>query len=214
MMLTTTLPEGFVYLRDVIPDIREAMVYATTRNFVGAPVDGYRAQRAILTSRAARALEIAALAARADGYRMVIFDAYRPAKAVRHFVRWAEDAADTRTQAAYYPEFPDKQALLSGGFIARRSGHSRGSTVDLSLERLDTGEALPMGTGFDRFGPIAAHGAQGITEAETANRAYLCRLMLGAGFEPYSAEWWHYTLKNEPYPDTYFDFDVTEPPEA
>ena len=204
------LPDGFVYVRDLIPDIREDMVYATENNFVGAKIDGYFAQRAILTRKAAQALALASLAAHGDGYRFVVFDAYRPARAVRHFMRWAEDADDTHTQEAYYPEFPDKQALISGGFIARRSGHSRGSTIDLTLMSMETGELLEMGTGFDRFGPLAAHGAEGISEAAANNRAYLCRLMIGAGFEPYSAEWWHYTLKDEPYPDTYFDFEVAE----
>ena len=207
-MQNAELPEGFVYVSDLIPDVREDMVYATTHNFVGAPVDGYLAQRAILTRKAAQALELVSLAAHGDGYRLVIFDAYRPERAVRHFMRWAEDETDIKTQQAYYPEFPDKHALISGGFIARRSGHSRGSTVDLSLLSLETDEFIAMGTGFDRFGPLAAHGAEGITEAESVNRAYLCRLMLGAGFEPYSAEWWHYTLRDEPYPDKYFDFPV------
>ena len=207
-MQNTVLPEGFMYVRDLIPDVLEIMAYATGNNFVGAPIDGYRAPRAVLTRRAVQALEIVSLAAHVDGYRLAIFDAYRPARAVRHFMRWAQDAADTRSQAAYYPEFEDKQALISGGFIATRSGHSRGSTVDLTLVSLENGEMLEMGTGFDRFGPLAAHGAEGITETASQNRAYLCRLMLGAGFEPYSAEWWHYTLKNEPYPDKYFDFEI------
>ena len=202
------LPEGFAYVRDLIPDVVEEMYYATEHNFVGAPIDGYQARRAILTRKAAQALGIAALAAQVDGYRLVIFDAYRPERAVRHFMRWAEDAQDVRTQAEYYPEFADKQALISGGFIAKRSGHSRGSTVDLTLMSMETGKMLEMGTDFDRFGPLAAHGAEGISETAAQNRAYLCRLMLGAGFVPYSAEWWHYTLKDEPYPDMYFDFIV------
>ncbi|MBQ4436323.1 MAG: M15 family metallopeptidase [Clostridia bacterium] len=202
------LPEGFAYVRDLIPDVVEEMYYATEHNFVGAPIDGYQARRAILTRKAAQALGIAALAAQVDGHRLVIFDAYRPERAVRHFMRWAEDAQDVRTQAEYYPEFADKQALISGGFIAKRSGHSRGSTVDLTLMSMETGKMLEMGTDFDRFGPLAAHGAEGISETAAQNRAYLCRLMLGAGFVPYSAEWWHYTLKDEPYPDTYFDFIV------
>ena len=202
------LPDGFVYIRSLIPDVREIMAYATDDNFTGARVNGYLAPRAILTRPAARALTMVAMAAGADGYGLAIFDAYRPARAVRRFVQWANDPADTATQAAYYPEFADKAELLRGGFIAERSGHSRGSTVDLTLYRLQDGGLVPMGTGFDRFGPLAAHGAEGITAEETANRAYLCRMMISAGFMPYSAEWWHYTLKNEPYPDTYFDFPV------
>lgn len=207
-MAGNALPEGFVYLKDLMPDIEEAMYYATENNFVGRPVDGYNAPRAILTRQAAQALELVRLAARADGYRLVIFDAYRPERAVRHFLRWAKDAVDTKTKPEYYPEFRDKAELIAGGYIAERSGHSRGSTVDLTLADAQTGERLEMGTGFDRFGPLAAHGAQGVTQAAADNRAYLCRLMLGAGFAPYSAEWWHYTLKDEPFMDQYFDFPI------
>ena len=163
------LPEGFVYVRDVIPDICEEMYYATPNNFVGRQIDGYNAKKAILTRKAAQ---------------------------------------DTVTQAQYYPEFENKSMLLSKGFIASRSGHSRGSTVDLTLAPLDGEETLEMGTHFDRFGPLAAHGAEGITETATRNRAYLCSLMIGAGFAPYSAEWWHYSLQDEPFPGTYFDFPV------
>ncbi len=202
------LPEGFVYVRDVVPDIVEEMRYATERNFVGAKIDGYEAPRAILTRQAAQALHLAALAAGADGYRLVIFDAYRPERAVRHFLRWAQDAADTRTREAYYPEFADKSSLLAEGYIAARSSHSRGSTVDLTLMSVRDGCLLDTGTDFDRFGPVAAHGAEGLTQRQTENRALLCRLMLGAGFSPYSAEWWHYTLKDEPFPKRYFDFPV------
>ena len=202
------LPEGFVYVRDVIPDICEEMYYATLNNFVGRPIDGYNAKKAILTRKAAQALEIAAMAARADGLRLVIFDAYRPERAVRHFLRWVKDTEDTMTQAQYYPEFANKSMLLAKGFIASRSGHSRGSTVDLTLAPLDGKEPLEMGTHFDRFGPLAAHGAERITETATRNRAYLCSLMIGAGFAPYSAEWWHYSLQDEPFPGTYFDFPV------
>lgn len=207
-MTENKLPQGFVHVRDLIPDIREEMRYATSHNFTGVPVDGYLAPRAILTREAAAALTLADAAAKADGYGLSIFDAYRPERAVRHFMRWAQDAADTATQADYYPEFADKLDLLRQGFIAERSGHSRGSTVDLTLYSLADCRSLDMGTDFDRFGPLAAHGAEGITAEQAENRAILCRLMIAAGFVPYSAEWWHYTLKDEPYTDRYFDFPV------
>ena len=201
------LPEGFVHVRDLIPDCVEQMRYAGEENFVGQVIDGYLAPAAILTKEAAQALEKAAALAREKGYRLLIFDAYRPQRAVAHFWRWAKDAEDTKTQANYYPGIDDKRDLLKKGYIAMRSGHSRGSTVDLTLAD-GQGEPLPMGTDFDFFGPRAAHGAKGLTAQERANRRLLKRIMEQAGFRAYEAEWWHYTLKNEPCPDTYFDFPV------
>ena len=201
------LPEGFVHVSDLIPDCIEQMRYAGENNFVGAVVDGYLAPRAILTEQAAQALVIAARLAREKGYRLLIFDAYRPQTAVDHFVRWAHDPDDVKMQAYYYPEIPSKPDILKKGYVAVRSGHSRGSTVDLTLADED-GTPIPMGTDFDWFGPRAAHGAKGLTREEQANRKLLRSIMEKAGFRPYQAEWWHYTLKNEPYPGTYFDFPV------
>ena len=201
------LPEGFVYVRDLVPDCIEQMRYAGEDNFVGAVVDGYLAPRAVLTREAAEALQKAAELARAKGYRLLIFDAYRPQRAVDHFLRWAADPDDTKTQAHYYPDIKDKRDILKNGYVAARSGHSRGSTIDLTLADGD-GVPIPMGTDFDWFGPRAGHRARGLTKEETANRKLLRSIMEKAGFKAYLAEWWHYTLKNEPYPGTYFDFPV------
>ncbi len=201
------LPEGFVYVRDLIPDCIEQMRYAGEDNFVGTVVDGYLAPRAVLTREAAEALQKAAELARAKGYRLLIFDAYRPQRAVDHFLRWAADPEDTKTQAHYYPDIKDKRDILKNGYVAARSGHSRGSTIDLTLADGD-GVPIPMGTDFDWFGPRAGHGARGLTREETANRKLLRSIMEKAGFKAYLAELWHYTLKNEPYPGTYFDFPV------
>ena len=201
------LPEGFVYVKDLIPDCIEQMRYAGEDNFVGAVIDGYLAPRAVLTREAALALQKAADLARAKGYRLLIFDAYRPQRAVDHFLRWAADPDDTKMKDRYYADIADKSDILKKGYVAARSGHSRGSTVDLTLVDAD-GVPLPMGTDFDWFGPRAGHGAKGLTREETANRKLLRSFMEKAGFKAYQAEWWHYTLKNEPYPETYFDFPV------
>ena len=206
-MCENHLPDGFAYAGGLIPDLIEQMRYAGEDNFVGCPIDGYLAPRAILTLPAARALALTADDFRLQGLRLLIFDAYRPARAVAHFLRWAADAGDVRMRAAYYPEIADKADILKKGFVAARSSHSRGSTVDLTLAGAD-GTPLPMGTDFDCFGARAAHGAACLTPEETANRALLCRFMISSGFRPYAAEWWHYTLENEPFPDTYFDFPV------
>ncbi len=201
------LPGGFAYVKDLVPDCIEQMRYAGEDNFVGTVVDGYLAPRAVLTREAAEALQKAAELARAKGYRLVIFDAYRPQRAVDHFLRWAADPDNTKTQAHYYPDIKDKRDILKNGYVAARSGHSRGSTVDLTLAD-ENGVPVPMGTDFDWFGPRAGHGAKGLTKEETANRRLLRSIMEKAGFKAYKAEWWHYTLKNEPYPGTYFDFPV------
>lgn len=206
-MNKNALPSGFCYVRDLIPDIIEDIRYASEDNFVGAPVDGYFAPRAILTLEAAQALKSAAEDFRLQGLRLMIFDAYRPTRAVAHFLRWAKDKNDTVMREEYYPDIANKADILRRGYVAEQSSHSRGSTVDLTLTGLN-GEALPMGTDFDFFGERAGHGAAGISAEETHNRALLCKFMLAAGFKPYQEEWWHYTLKNEPYPETYFDFTV------
>lgn len=206
-MREETLPDGFVYVRDYVPDAIEDMRYAGTDNFVGARVDGYEDRRAILTRGAAQALKAMADGLRMQGYRLMIFDAYRPRRAVAHFLRWAADVNDVKMREKYYPEILDKADILKKGFVAAKSSHSRGSTVDLTLTDA-SGTPLWMGTGFDLFSSLAAHGAPGITGEAAENRALLCRQMIGAGFKPYDNEWWHYTLLNEPFPDRDFDFVV------
>lgn len=203
-----TLPEGFCLLEDVAPDIVLSLRYAGSDNFVGRPIAGYETLLGVMTRPAAEALAAAQQAFRAQGLTLVLYDAYRPQRAVEDFAAWAEDPEDTAMQAAYYPDIP-KDQLFSLGYIARRSGHSRGSTVDVGL--LDAqGNPVDMGCGFDTFGPIAAHGAEGLTKAQQANRTLLRDTMEAHGFRSYSKEWWHYTLEGEPFPDTYFDFPITE----
>jgi len=201
------LPEGFVYVTDVIPTAILEIRYCSEDNFVGTVIDGYHAPKAILTEEAAQALKKAADILYEKGYYIKIFDAYRPQRAVDHFTRWAQDLDDTKMKEKYYPNL-DKSVLFKQGYIAERSGHSRGSTVDLTLVDISTGEELDMGSGFDFFGEISNHGTDLITKEQEKNRNILRDAMVAAGFEPYSAEWWHYTLKDEPYPDKYFDFPV------
>lgn len=200
------LPEGFVYVRDVIPSVREEIRYAGSHNFIGRPVDGYAAPRAVLTREAALALRAAADVFAAQGLFLLIYDGYRPQRAVDHFIRWAQDEGDTAAKAEFYPAL-DKIELFPRGYIAARSGHSRGSTVDLTLVTAQ-GEPLDMGGEFDWFSPVSGHDYAGLTPQQRANRDLLRRGMEAAGFAPYSEEWWHYRLRGEPYPDTYFDFPV------
>lgn len=201
------IPEGFGYIHEVIPDAKYDIRYYTDDNFVGTRVDGYLAPVAILTEEALRALKNAADELRKKGYGIIVFDGYRPQKAVDHFVHWARDPADTLTKAKYYPEV-DKADLFAKGYIAERSGHTRGSTIDLSLYDLETGEEVDMGSGFDLFGPPSHHDSGLVTPEQAANRILLKETMLRHGFLPYSREWWHYRLADEPYPDTFFNFDV------
>lgn len=199
---------GFVSLSDVLPNILLDIRYYSTFNFVGERIDGYTTPRALITREAALSLGRAATAAAQKGYLLKVFDTYRPQAAVDHFVRWAKDLSDTRMKPYFYPEV-DKACLFEQGYIAARSGHSRGSTVDLTLfDRLE-GRDVDMGGPFDYFGE-RSHPAytQGLTSRQLAARQLLRDIMLSQGFRPLSTEWWHFTLQNEPYPDTYFAFPV------
>ncbi|MDR1461758.1 MAG: L,D-transpeptidase family protein [Azoarcus sp.] len=200
-------PKGFVYVRDAIPEAALEIRYFGTGNFMGARVDGYDAPEAILSAEAAAALKAAGRDLRGKGYGLKIFDAYRPEWAVRHFVRWAKDLTDTKNKASFYPDV-DKARLFELGYIAEKSAHSRGSTVDLSLVDLKSGQDVDMGSHFDFFGGISHHGSKLVTAQQGANRNTLREAMEARGFKRLEAEWWHYTLKNEPYPSTYFDFPV------
>ncbi len=200
------LPEGFCYVHEVIPDVILDIRYAGNHNFVSDPIDGYEAPFAILTNEAAEALKEAADEFRAMGYRVMIFDAYRPQSAVRHFVRWSEDQDDMRMQAEFYPEFRKKSLLVDQGYIARNSAHCRGSAVDMTITDLN-GNPLDMGTGFDYFGKRAWYGAKGITAEQAASRDLLRDVMKRHGFKPFDHEWWHFRLLNEPFKQG-FDFPV------
>ena len=202
------LPDGFVYLDEAIPDIVIELRYATGDNFVGQPIDGYRHQHAILSEPAAAALAEAQAALQPFGFGLKVFDAYRPQRAVDHFIRWGADLDDQRTKPGFYPDVA-KENLFEEGYIAARSGHSRGSTVDLTIVYRDEAgvvHELDMGSGYDFFGPISWPDSPAVTARQRANRALLQLVMIANGFNHYAREWWHFTLANEPYPDTYFDF--------
>ena len=198
----------FVSLGDVIPDVVLDIRYHGTCNFVGARIDGYEEPLALLTKEAASALKDASEELSEKGYRLKIFDAYRPQMAVDHFMRWAKDADDVKMKKYFYPDL-DKAVLIPQGYIAEHSGHSRGSTVDLTLVDRRTGEDLDMGGTFDYFGELSHSDYRGITGRQYSNRMLLRDAMTRHGFKPLAEERWHFPLKNEPYPDTYFTFPVS-----
>jgi D-alanyl-D-alanine dipeptidase len=204
---------GMVDIRTLVPDIAQDMRYFGSDNFVGAPVDGYLAPRCWLKREAAAALARVEARLRQHHQRLQVFDCYRPARAVAHFMRWAADSADQRTKAAYYPTLP-KSALV-GEYIAPVSGHSRGATVDLTLLQCDGRNAackpLDMGTDFDYFGTRANTDSPDIDATQRANRQRLREAMAAAGFHNYPLEWWHYTFRPEPGPDTIYDVPVSSP---
>ena len=200
-------PSGFVLLADYVPQIVQEIRYYSTYNFIGDRIDGYEEPCAMLTIEAARALKNAASELMVHGYRPKIFDAYRPARAVRHFVLWGIEDQDIRMKPYFYPEL-EKQELFAKGYIAKKSGHSRGSTVDLTLLDMKTGRELDMGGPFDLFSELSHPDCRAVTPEQYENRMLLRRVMLRNGFCPIDCEWWHFTLDNEPYPDTYFDFPV------
>ncbi len=202
-----TLPEGFVYLDDVIPGIRLEMRYYTDNNFTGRRVDGYLKPVCIISKPAALALKNVQNDLLAFGLELKIFDAYRPQAAVDNFIRWAADTGDTKMKKEYYPDV-DKTNLFRDGYIASRSGHTRGSTVDLTIIQSGSGKELDMGGPFDFFGPISWPDSSMVPAVMRANRLLLRTLMIRYGFNPYEKEWWHFTLANEPFPKTYFNFPV------
>ncbi len=198
---------AFVLLTDVVPDVLLEIRYFSTYNFVGRRIDGYEQPIAILTREAAAALKKASDELLPLGYRLKIFDAYRPQSAVNHFARWAKATDDTLMKACFYPQL-NKSVLFSRGFIAHKSGHSRGSTVDLTLFDISRGREVDMGGNFDYFGALSHPDYQGVTAEQQRMRKLLRDVMLRNGFKPYDKEWWHFTLRNEPFPATYFDFPV------
>ncbi|HET7716082.1 MAG TPA: M15 family metallopeptidase [Bauldia sp.] len=225
------LPEGFVWLRQVDPTIEQDIRYYGRHNFIGRPIAGYEAPECILTREAAEALAAVQAELVRSGLSLKVYDCYRPQRAVDEFVAWAADGADQATKAEFYPRV-DKALFFDLGYVARKSGHTRGSTVDLTIVRLGhaveppyrAGEplsdcALPMaerfpdasldfGTGFDCMDEKSHHGRTDIPSVAQTNRLMLKDLMERHGFAAYPEEWWHYTLQDEPFPDTYFDFPV------
>ena len=200
--------EGFVLVTDVIPDAILEIRYYTDYNFVGEQIDGYEEPVALLTKEAAEALKAANDDLEEQGYCIKIYDAYRPQSAVDDFVDWANDTSDTKMQEYFYPEV-NKANLFSEGYIAYHSGHSRGSTVELTIVDKATGEDVDMGGTFDYFGQVSHPDYTGITDEQYANRMILRDAMTSHGFKAITTEWWHFTLQNEPYPNTYFNFPVS-----
>ncbi len=198
---------GFVSLGEVIPDVLLDIRYYSSFNFIGERIDGYEAPAALLTREAAKALKSVSDEALERGFRLRVFDAYRPQKAVDRFMRWAEDPADIRMKQYFYPDV-DKKNVIPQGYIAEHSGHTRGSTVDLTLFGMTAQQDLDMGGTFDFFGEKSHPDFAGISEAQHANRMLLQGLMMKHGFRPLETEWWHFSLEKEPWPDTYFTFPV------
>lgn len=204
----TMNPSGFVLLSDYVPGIVQEIRYFSTYNFIGDRIDGYEEPCAIITKEAARALKSVSNEMMVQGYRLKIFDTYRPACAVRHFVLWGIEDQDIRMKPYFYPDL-EKQELFMKGYIAKQSSHSRGSTVDLTLLDMKTGKELDMGSLFDLFSELSHPDNRDITDEQYENRMILRNVMIRNGFAPINCEWWHFTLENEPYPDTYFEFPVS-----
>ena len=198
----------FVVLADFIPGIIQEIRYHSTYNFIGDRIDGYEEPIALLTKEAARALKSVANEMNALGYRLKIFDAYRPACAVKHFVLWGIDDLDLRMKPFFYPDL-DKTDLFTLGYIAKQSSHSRGSTVDLTLLDMSTGREVDMGSPFDYFSELSHPDNRDVSQEQYDNRMLLQQAMVRNGFVPFDCEWWHFTLANEPHPDTYFEFPVS-----
>ena len=199
---------GFVVLADYIPGIIQEIRYHSTYNFIGDRIDGYEEPVALLTKEAARALKSVSNEMMVQGYRLKVYDAYRPARAVKHFVLWGIEDTDIRMKPYFYPDL-EKQELFVKGYIAKNSSHSKGSTVDLTLFDMKSGKEVDMGSPFDHFSEVSHPDYKGITDEQYENRMILQKVMIRNGFKPIDCEWWHFTLENEPYPETYFDFPIS-----
>lgn len=201
------LPKGFVYAHTLVPGLKIELKYCGDANFLGRPVNGYHNDVVIVTEQTAKALQKVQALLKQKGLGIKVYDAYRPQRAVDDFILWAKALHDTIKKQQFYPDV-DKTNLFKEGYIAARSGHSKGSTVDITLVYLDTGKELDMGTPFDFFGRQSWVDYDSLTEKQKANRRLLQDIMLNNGFVNYQQEWWHFTLKNQPFKSTYFDFPV------
>lgn len=199
---------GFVLLSDYVPQVVQEIRYFSTYNFVGDRIDGYEEPIALITKEAARALKSVSNELLVKGYRIKVFDAYRPAVAVKHFIYWAIEDTDIRMKPYFYPEV-EKQDLFELGYIAKESSHSRGSAIDLTLIDMNTGKEVDMGSPFDMFSEVSHPDYRGITDEQYDNRMFLQSAMIRNGFAPIDCEWWHFSLADEPYPNTYFNFPNT-----
>lgn len=202
------MDNDFVFVDDFVSGIRWDAKYATWDNFTGKPVDGYQVNRIVGTRALCAALDRVRQKASSLGFGLLVWDGYRPQRAVDCFLRWSKLPEDGRTKLRHYPNI-DRPDMFEQGYVAVRSGHSRGGTVDLTLYDAVTGELARMGGDHDLMDPVSHHGATGITRVEARNRHHLRSIMEDCGFDSYSCEWWHYTLKREPYPNTYFDFPIS-----
>lgn len=206
------LPNDFVYLNQIVPDVIEDIRYAGNNNFIGNTIPGYQAAKCILTRQAAEQLKKIQMKAKAMGYSLKVFDCYRPQMAVDSFIRWSK-TSNSKMKARFYPN-EDKNVLFAKGYLAEHSGHTRGSTIDLTLVQINnkngrqTTTELDMGTPYDYLDKKANVFYPKLTPIQRTNRQLLRRLMLSNGFKPYPQEWWHFTLRNEPYPHKYFNFQV------
>ena len=206
LILIDVYAKDFVDVEKEIPSIELDIRYFGLNNFIGKSIDGYLAPKAILTKEATFALKKVQIDLKEFELGLKVFDAYRPQKAVDHFVKWGKDLSDTKMKGIFYPNV-EKKNLFKEGYIAKHSGHSRGSTVDLTIIDLQSKTELDMGSSFDLFGKNSWVTYKNITSTQRANRMLLHTIMLKYGFKSYAQEWWHFTLKNEPY-KKYFDFNV------
>ena len=204
------MENDFVFVDEFVPGIRWDAKYATWDNFTGQPVDGYLANRIVGTTALCAALATARDKAASLGFGLLLWDGYRPQRAVDCFLRWSAQEENGTTKLRHYPNI-HRAEMFERGYVAAKSGHSRGSTVDLTLYHRRTGQLVSMGGDHDLMDAVSHHGAQGITQAAAGNRQFLRSVMEACGFTAYESEWWHYSLRDEPYPDTYFDFPITQP---
>ncbi len=207
----STLPSGFVYLREVVPGIIVDLRYLGTNNFMGKRIDGYEVDKCIITKQAAAALAKVQSDLGRFGFGLKIFDAYRPQRAVDHFLRWSKDPSDNAKKNTFYPDV-EKKELIPKGYIAKKSGHSRGSAVDVTIVELAkeglSPRELDMGSPFDLFGPVSHSENPDLKLQQRLNRLLLRTVMEKHGFQHLPEEWWHFWLQNEPFPKIYFDFPV------
>ncbi len=202
------MKNDFVFVDEFVSGIRWDAKYATWDNFTGKPVDGYSVNRIVGTRALCTALKKAREKAASFGFGLLLWDGYRPQSAVDCFLRWSKQPEDGHTKLKHYPNI-DRTEIVEKGYVAAKSGHSRGGAIDLTLYDLASGKLVPMGGHFDLMDSVSHHGAKRISQVEARNRQYLCSIMENSGFVSYDYEWWHYTLKHEPYPNTYFDFPIT-----
>ena len=205
-LLKADIPKEFLYLEEYISHIEIDLKYFTNNNFIGSKINGYKSNKCIITKDAANALKHVQNDLKHFGYGIKIFDAYRPQRAVDHFVKWAKNS-NRKMKSIHYPNINKKQ-LFKEGYIASRSGHSRGSTVDLTIIELNNGQELDMGTIYDYFGEESWVDFSDLNQDQRTNRALLQSVMKKYGFKSLKEEWWHFTLQNEPFPNKYFNFNV------